>query len=60
MSPTVGKFCTPEKPISFSCLRKTGSRRKGSVPHTPASTGVSCTTGSTSEAISTTMPLASP
>ncbi len=35
-------------------------RRKGSVPQTPACTGVSLTTGSTSAAISTTMPLASP
>jgi len=60
MSPTVGKFCTPEKPISFSCLRNTGMRRKGSVPQTPASTGVFLTTGSTSDAISTTIPLASP
>ena len=44
-SPTVGKFCTPEKPISLSCLRKTGISRKGSVPQTPASTGVFFTTG---------------
>ena len=35
-------------------------RRNGSVPHTPASTGVSLTTGSTSPAISMTMALASP
>ncbi len=34
--------------------------RNGSVPHTPASTGVSRTTGSTSAAISTTIWLASP
>ena len=34
--------------------------RNGSVPQTPASTGVSWTTGSTSAAISTTMALASP
>ena len=58
--PTVGKFWTPEKPITFSCLRKTGIRRNGSVPQTPASTGVSETTGRTSEAMSTTMALASP
>ena len=34
--------------------------RNGSVPQTPARTGVSSTTGSTSAAISTTIPLASP
>ena len=34
--------------------------RIGSVPHTPASTGVRRTTGSTSDAISSTMALASP
>ena len=58
--PTVGKFWTPEKPIRFSSSRKTGISRNGSVPHTPASTGVSFTTGSTSAAISTTIALASP
>ena len=35
-------------------------RRNGSVPQTPASTGVSRTIGSTSAAISTTIALASP
>ena len=35
-------------------------RRNGSVPQTPASTGVSRTIGSTSAAISTTMAFASP
>ena len=34
--------------------------RNGSVPHTPARTGVSRTTGSTSRAMSTTIALASP
>ena len=34
--------------------------RNGSVPHTPASTGVSRTIGSTSAAISTTIAFASP
>ena len=58
--PTVGKFCTPSKPIAFSSRRNTGMMRNGSVPQTPASTGVSRTTGSTSRAMSTTMALASP
>ena len=35
-------------------------RRNGSVPQTPARTGVFVTTGSTSAAISVTIPLASP
>ena len=39
--PTVGKFCTPSKPIAFSSRRNTGIIRNGSVPQTPASTGVS-------------------
>ena len=34
--------------------------RNGSVPHTPARTGVSFTTGSTSRAMSTTISFASP
>ena len=34
--------------------------RNGSVPHTPASTGVSRATGSTSRAMSMTIALASP
>ena len=59
-SPTVGKFWTPENPMAFSSARKTGIRRNGSVPQTPASTGVSRTTGSTSAAISTTIAFASP
>ena len=46
--PMVGKFCTPEKPMSFSSARKRGIRTNGSVPLTPASTGVFFTTGSTS------------
>ena len=36
MSPTVGKFWIPEKPISLSCFRNTGIRRNGSVPQTPS------------------------
>ena len=59
-SPTVGKFWTPEKPRSRSWRRKTGMSRNGSVPQTPARTGVSRTTGSTSPAISTTIAFASP
>ena len=58
--PTVGKFCTPLKPMRVSSSRKTSMSRNGSVPHTPASTGVSRTTGSTSRAMSTTIALASP
>jgi len=58
--PTVGKFCTPSKPIAWSSGRKTRISRKGSVPQTPASTGVRVTTGSTSRAMSTTIALASP
>ena len=56
----MGKFCTPEKPIRCSSSRKTFMRRNGSVPQTPASTGVSRTIGSTSRAMSTTISLASP
>jgi hypothetical protein len=56
----VGKFCTPLKPASLTCRRKTGINRNGSVPHTPARTGVRLTTGSTSLAISMTTALASP
>ncbi len=59
-SPTVGKFWTPENPSAASSRRKTGMSRNGSVPQTPASTGVSRTIGSTSAAISTTIALASP
>ena len=58
--PTVGKFWMPSKPIAFSSRRKTGMMRNGSVPQTPASTGVSRTTGSTSLAMSWTIALASP
>ena len=60
MRPTVGKFCTPEKPMPASCRKKTGIRRNGSVPLIPARTGVSGTTGRTSAAISVTIALASP
>jgi hypothetical protein len=58
--PTVGKFCTPAKPASRTSCRKRGISLNGSVPQTPASTGVSRTTGSTSPAISMTIALASP
>ena len=60
ISPTVGKFCTPEKPSAFNSSRKRSKTQKGSVPFTPASTGVWATTGSTSPAISTTMRFALP
>ena len=60
MSPTVGKFCTPAKPVAATSPRKTSMSRNGSVPHTPASTGVSRTTGSTSRAMSSTIAFASP
>ena len=60
MRPTVGKFCTPEKPSDFSSSRKRSSTMKGSVPLTPASTGVWLTTGITSCAISFTISLALP
>jgi len=54
------KFCTPLNPMRFSSSRKTGISRNGSVPQTPARTGVSRTTGSTSRAMSTTISFASP
>ena len=58
--PTVGKFCTPEKPAAWTSRRNSFMMRNGSVPQTPASTGVSRTTGSTSRAMSMTIALASP
>ena len=58
--PTVGKFCTPAKPSSSMVCRKRSIVRNGSVPHTPASTGVSLTIGMTSRAISSTIAFASP
>ena len=39
-SPMVGKFCTPEKPMALSSARNCGMRTNGSVPFTPARTGV--------------------
>ena len=60
ISPTVGKFCTPANPASSTWRRKTSIKRNGSVPQTPASTGVSRTIGSTSWPISSTIALASP
>ncbi len=60
ISPTVGKFCTPAKPMALSSARKWSVSMKGSVPLTPAMTGVRFTTGSTSRAISTTISLALP
>jgi hypothetical protein len=56
----VGKFCTPEKPSCFRSRRNRSMMRKGSVPQTPANTGVLRTMGNTSRAISTTMAFASP
>ena len=56
----VGKFCTPENPMALSSLRNCGISTNGSVPLTPASTGVCLTTGSTSRAISLTISLALP
>ena len=53
IKPTVGKFCTPEKPSRIRSSRNTSMWRNGSVPHTPARTGVWATTGRTSRAIST-------
>ena len=60
ISPTVGKFCTPANPSAFSSSRKRPGTMKGSVPLTPASTGVRLTTGITSCAISFTISLALP
>src|SRR6185295_12175576 len=48
------------EPDLLSWRSSTGISRNGSVPHTPASTGVSLTTGSTSRAMSTTIAFASP
>ena len=59
-NPMVGKFCTPENPIAFNSARNCGIKTNGSVPFTPASTGVRFTTGSTSTAISLTISLALP
>ena len=60
MIPTVGKFWTPENPTAFSSSRKRSKWQKGSVPLTPASTGVRRTTGRTSRAISITTSFALP
>ena len=60
MRPTVGKFCTPENPTAFTSSRKCSKWQKGSVPLTPARTGVCPTTGRTSRAISITMSFALP
>ena len=60
ISPTVGKFWMPEKPRSISRRRNASAIMNGSVPLTPASTGVCFTTGSTSRAISQTISLALP
>ena len=48
MRPTVGKFWIPAKPRVFKWARKDGMERKGSVPQTPARTGVCETMGRTS------------
>ena len=58
--PTVGKFWMPEKPMAARWSRKWSKWQNGSVPLTPASTGVWRTTGSTSRAMSSTMSLALP
>jgi len=58
--PTVGKFCTPEKPSAISRARNSPGIMNGSVPFTPVLAGVRCTTGSTSCAISQTIWLALP
>ncbi len=58
--PTVGKFWTPEKPAASTSRRNSFMSRNGSVPQTPARTGVRSTTGMTSRAISITIALASP
>ncbi len=55
MMPMLGKFCTPEKPSSFNSFKNTGMITNGSVPLTPAITGVRLHTGSTSSAISLTI-----
>lgn len=60
MRPTVGKFCTPENPSRVSSSRNASKLQNGSVPFTPASTGVDLTTGSTSRAMSTTISFALP
>ena len=60
ISPTVGKFCTPEKPAASTSRRNSFITRNGSVPHTPANTGVCLTTGMISKAISFTISLALP
>ena len=36
----MGKFLMPAKTSVIRCAWKEGMERKGSVPHTPASTGV--------------------
>ena len=60
ISPTVGKFWTPANPASAIWRRKTSISRNGSVPQTPAMTGVSRTMGRTSWPISSTIEFASP
>ena len=58
--PTVGKFWMPANPSVRSSSRNSLGMMNGSVPLTPASTGVRLTTGSTSYAISFTIWLALP
>ena len=60
MRPTVGKFCTPANPREISSSKYLSQMVKGSVPLTPARTGVFFTTGRTSYAISLTMSFALP
>src|SRR4051794_5540773 len=61
MIPIVGKLMTPAKPTSSTCPRNRRMSRVGSVPLTPAMTGVSCTTRRISRSpMSIMMALASP
>ena len=57
----VGKLFIPEKPIALTCCSQCHMRRRGSVQWTPQITGISFTTGSTSNSpISMAVALASP
>ena len=60
IKPTVGKFCIPEKPNRTRSSKNISKLQNGSVPFTPASTGVDFVTGITSEAISLTISFAFP
>lgn len=58
--PTVGKFWTPAIPHPANSPRNLAISRNGSVPHTPATTGILSTTVTISLVISSTIRLASP